>query len=460
MKYGVIVYKNSNNIGDDIQSYAASCLLPQVDYYIEREHLDVFRPAEPEPVNVIMNGWFLYNKLGWPVSPCINPLYISMHFSVSDPLDIRELFLQGLGREDFLAHAPIGCRDKETQTFLEENHIPTWFSGCVTLTLNPIGEKKVQPYVCLTNVSAEVESYVREKYPQLEIRVISQGEPGMVDADASWEERFHNARELLKVYQNASAVITTRLHCAMPCLALQTPVLLLSEASIEELGRFDGLGELAHHADVQDYLAGKVDFDLLNPPTNPEDYQELRRGIQEKVAAFLQENQTCTPELKARYLRYDGEWERRALWKDDLALQLQQRAAERWKKDHDWLTELTASRDWFRDLYEKEQAATAALTDERKRLETQAEADRETIRQLEDQISQHKETIETREARLNEQSAAIHDLEVKIQNREAKIQSQKARIDRLRAEKEALTQQIWNLRHPVRRVANKLLGRK
>lgn len=58
MKYGVVVYHDTNNIGDDIQSYAAAQLLPQVDYYIEREHLDVFRPNEEGPVNVIMNGWF------------------------------------------------------------------------------------------------------------------------------------------------------------------------------------------------------------------------------------------------------------------------------------------------------------------------------------------------------------------------------------------------------------------
>lgn len=96
MKYGVIVYRNTRNIGDDIQSYAASKLLPQVDYYIEREQLDTFRPKEDEPVNAIMNGWFMYNKLAWPVSPCINPLYISMHFWKNDALGIDSSFLKGL----------------------------------------------------------------------------------------------------------------------------------------------------------------------------------------------------------------------------------------------------------------------------------------------------------------------------------------------------------------------------
>ena len=135
MKYGIVVYEESNNIGDDIQSYAAAQLLPKVDYLIEREHLDIFRPKEGEIVNVIINGWLMYNKLGWPVSQCINPLYISVHFRKDDPLGIKDDFLKGLGGEELRKFQPIGCRDLETQQFLSEAGFETWFSGCVTITL-------------------------------------------------------------------------------------------------------------------------------------------------------------------------------------------------------------------------------------------------------------------------------------------------------------------------------------
>ena len=40
------------------------------------------------------------------------------------------------------------------------------------------------------------------------------------DSDVSWEERAGKVEELLTVYQNATCVITSRLHCALPCLAL------------------------------------------------------------------------------------------------------------------------------------------------------------------------------------------------------------------------------------------------
>ena len=53
MKYGLIYYKNTHNLGDDILSYVGKKFLPKVDYYIDREHLDVFIPDEKRPFQVL-----------------------------------------------------------------------------------------------------------------------------------------------------------------------------------------------------------------------------------------------------------------------------------------------------------------------------------------------------------------------------------------------------------------------
>lgn len=59
MKYGLIYYKNTHNLGDDILSYVGKKFLPKVDYYIDREHLDVFIPDEKEYVQLLpMVGFF------------------------------------------------------------------------------------------------------------------------------------------------------------------------------------------------------------------------------------------------------------------------------------------------------------------------------------------------------------------------------------------------------------------
>ena len=61
---------------------------------------------------------------------------------------------------------------------------------------------------------------------------------------------------------NAQAVITSRLHCALPCLGLETPVLLLLDDDIAEQGRFDGLEDLVLHGSVEKFINGNVQFDL------------------------------------------------------------------------------------------------------------------------------------------------------------------------------------------------------
>lgn len=80
MKYGLLYYKGTDNIGDDIQSYAASRFLPKIDYMIDREKINEFVPQEKEYVKTIMNAWYVHDKFNFDISPYIYPLFISMFF--------------------------------------------------------------------------------------------------------------------------------------------------------------------------------------------------------------------------------------------------------------------------------------------------------------------------------------------------------------------------------------------
>ncbi len=48
MKYGLMYYKSTDNIGDDIQTYVAMKFLPHIDYYIYRESLSCFVPEKKD----------------------------------------------------------------------------------------------------------------------------------------------------------------------------------------------------------------------------------------------------------------------------------------------------------------------------------------------------------------------------------------------------------------------------
>ena len=80
MKYGLISYDYTTNLGNEIQSIAARRFLPQIDYYIEHEKLDQFTG---DNVKMIMNGWFVDCPTAWPPSDSINPLLVSMHFTTT-----------------------------------------------------------------------------------------------------------------------------------------------------------------------------------------------------------------------------------------------------------------------------------------------------------------------------------------------------------------------------------------
>ena len=56
-------------------------ILPHVDYYLARENLDSFKSKNNEPVGVLMNAWWMWEKWNWPPAECIYPYMISMHIN-------------------------------------------------------------------------------------------------------------------------------------------------------------------------------------------------------------------------------------------------------------------------------------------------------------------------------------------------------------------------------------------
>ena len=101
----------------------------------------------------------------------------------------------------------------------------------------------------------------------------------------SFESRMQHAEERLKRYQAAKLVITTRLHCCMPCLALGTPVLLLYEGRESE--RYEGLRQYARVATQEEILTGKWDGFLADPQPNPTEFRETASRLKEIVRKFM-----------------------------------------------------------------------------------------------------------------------------------------------------------------------------
>jgi len=129
MKYGVLRYSYSNNIGDEMQSIAAQCFLPRVDVTIERDRLHWYK--DNGPITVPFNGWFTRPAFPacWPPPPNLRPLFVSWYAVVPEAL-INE---RTAGY--FKQYEPIGCRSLPTIKCFEQVGVSAYHSGCLTLTL-------------------------------------------------------------------------------------------------------------------------------------------------------------------------------------------------------------------------------------------------------------------------------------------------------------------------------------
>lgn len=295
MKFGVMMHKHTQNIGDDIQTYAAARLLPHIDYFLDRECLDDFVTDDGEAAAVVMSAWYMWHKWNWPPSKYIMPLYVGMHYTDNevakqDGSPVKTEFLTGLGKDYFNAYAPIGCRDTYTEKTFKDMGIDAYFSGCITLTLPKMPIiKPEREYVCCVDVSKAAVERTRSllEGTDIELREIRHYKDYR-NSDAGWEERVKNVTDLLTVYQNAKCVVTRRLHCALPCLAMGVPVLVLNNEKAGADIRFEPYYDWLHNCTREQYISGEYDYDITDPPRNSDEYLPCREKLIQTVTEFAE----------------------------------------------------------------------------------------------------------------------------------------------------------------------------
>ena len=332
MKFGILYNKSNMNIGDDIQAYATSRFLPNVDYYIDRESIDSFAPENGEAVALIMNAWYMWRKWNWPPSKYIYPLMVGFHYADHQLANqwygspIKYQFLEGIGGDYLNAYGPVGCRDIFTLNNLKAIGVDSYFSGCITLTIPKMPEREDKgKYICVVDVVKKArEKLRRDLGDSIEIREISHLRER--DETIPWEERIKMVEELLTVYQNARCVVTRRLHCALPCLAMGVPVLLVR--GDEDDTRFDPYYDLLHHVTVDEFMEGSFDYDFLNPPENSDDYKQYSLSLTKTVTDFVSsvkgDNRSADELRKTTYSENDVK-----LWRHDVM----KNALEIWLND-------------------------------------------------------------------------------------------------------------------------------
>jgi hypothetical protein len=205
--YSVLAYRRSRNLGDAMQTYALARLLPGTSTSIYRDRAGLHESAGP----LVVNGWLGLNPSRKQYPAVFAGIFIGADFE------------DNLHWLSTLATPPcIGTRDPFTQRRLEAAGLPAKMIGCATLTLpRYLGERRGVLHIddgtphCLTQD---------------------------IPVDMSWPEQWQLARMRLHQIARAAVVHTGRLHIALPCLALGTPV--CCQPSGNQLERFSLLHAL------------------------------------------------------------------------------------------------------------------------------------------------------------------------------------------------------------------------
>lgn len=213
-----------NNLGDIIQGLAAKQFLPNNLEVTDRERPDLI---SSEQGFLIANGWYQHKFEHYPPPANITPFFISVHIAKSDFLKVKEI------REYFKKHSPIGCRDKKTLWLLRGFGIPAYYSACLTLTLRAknLNIEKNNQVLWVDNQDHPIPMEIENKLNEFVVQGITKINHDPINIDnhfvAYSKENTQLAIELLETYQKASLVLTTKIHCALPCIALGVPVILV-----------------------------------------------------------------------------------------------------------------------------------------------------------------------------------------------------------------------------------------
>lgn len=288
MKYGLLYYKDTDNIGDDIQTYAASRFLPKIDYLVDRENLEKFIPKKREHVKVIMNAWYIHDKFNFDISPYIIPLHVSMFFKkfpYEAGITIGSDYINDNIIENLRKYSPVGTRDIHTKKIMDKLKIDNYFSGCMTLTINKFDDVKKGDYIVAVGLKSDEIEHIK-KCTKREVIEFKQDVKRGSFSNESWDERKERVEQTLRLYQGAHMVVTTKLHCSLPCLALETPILLLYDDSFKE--NEDRIGTYLpylNNINRKDFFESEINFE--KPKKNSSKYLKLRNELEKKCEKFI-----------------------------------------------------------------------------------------------------------------------------------------------------------------------------
>ena len=265
METGILGFIGSKNIGDYIQTKAVIDLVGSKNIKIlDRENLDKYNE---NVIKTIINGWFMESPENWPPSEKIKPLFISFHLNPSIQVEL----LKDRSLKYFKRHEPIGCRD----TTIDRNNYlksKTQSEGIIVIgafdRLKPTLDYKSSFKLLLSilkyplkkidyslklfqfNRHLNNQDFKIKRYNQLTKKPIK-----------SHNEGLKLAAEMLEKIAESEVMITSRIHAALPALAMGLKVIFIDQGldHVNHKHRLSGLTNYFTCVNLKDFFMINLD---------------------------------------------------------------------------------------------------------------------------------------------------------------------------------------------------------
>lgn len=228
MRYANISFlgKEICNIGDNLQLMAIDhlymCMGIKADEIVRIPYneLSTWKSDNGEKVLLPVNFPFMeYSEQGLAgiFSADIIPVFLGLTYI--------KTYLSQSEVEYLKRHEPIGCRDEYTYNTMQRYGIQSWLNGCMTLTMysKRIHNSEEQK-VYLVNVPEEIEA----RLPKNIVANAEKRNQRIKREELCGDINDFTERRMREYKEKAKVVVTTLLHCTIPCISMGIPVIVIS----------------------------------------------------------------------------------------------------------------------------------------------------------------------------------------------------------------------------------------